>query len=259
MYTQQVQESTEMPPLGKSDARIHTLVVIAITILIIAALGTVAYSRNSIYRNDVTLWASVVKSAPEKRRAHENYGQALSTAGLFKNALEEFKKVIELKDDGSVPPRDLYREIGVVYFRMGQINEAVTFWRMGLREAPDDPTLLNNLSLALLSQGRNDEAEASAKLALAADPSMLQALTVMGQVAMLKKDFDKAAQYFIRAIDRDPSDPSRYWAATVAFKEAKKYDQAYAYAAKYAAMEGNPAARQMAQEYLRLLEIKMRR
>lgn len=244
--------------MKKRDTIIHTALA-GISILVIAAFGTATYFRNSIYQNDVTLWASVAKSASEKRRAHENYGQALSTAGLFKNALEEFKQVIELKDDGSVPPRDLYREIGVVYFRMGQINEAVTFWKIGLREAPNYPALLNNLSVALLSLGQNGEAMAAAELALAADPSMLQALTVMGQVAMLKKDFNTAAQYFIRATDRDPKDPARYWAATVALKEAKKYNQAYAYAAKYAAMESNPVARQMALEYLRLLEIKMRK
>jgi tetratricopeptide (TPR) repeat protein len=252
------EESVETPLMKRGDTSIHTALA-AISILIIAALAVAAYSRNSIYQNDVTLWASVVKSAPEKRRAHENYGQALSTAGLFKNALEEFKKVIELKDDGSVPPRDLYREIGVVYFRLGKMTEAVTFWKMGLREAPGDPALLNNLSMALLSLGRDDEAVAAAELALAVDPSMLQALTVMGQVAMSKKDYDNAAQYFIRAIDRDPFDPARYWDAAMALQEAKKYDQAYEYAAKYSALENNPAAKQMAQEYLRLLKIKMRK
>jgi len=51
-----------------------------------------------------------------KRRPHENYGQALSTAGLLDEALKQFKTVLALPDDGSVPMRDVQREIGWFIF-----------------------------------------------------------------------------------------------------------------------------------------------
>jgi tetratricopeptide (TPR) repeat protein len=252
------QGPNDTPPVKKGDANVR-IAPAAIALLIIAALVVAAYARNKVYHDAITLWASVVKRAPEKRRAHENYGQALSSAGSYKAALQEFKKVMELKDDGTVPARDLYREIGVVYYRLGQSSNAIMFWKIGLREAPGDPTLLNNLAAIYLQLGQNKEAAAVAEMALSADPSMSESSHVMGKVAMENKDYDAAAEYFMRQSKQDPGKPEPYWDAALALEKAKKYDLACEYLSRYLAVETNPRARQLAQQYLELLKIKMRR
>jgi Flp pilus assembly protein TadD len=231
-----------------------SLLVVALFVLLIAALTAATYARNSIYLNHVTLWANVVKSSPNKRRAHENYGQALSSAGYYKEALREFQTVMALPDDGSVPLRDLYREIGVVYFRLERYDDAITAWQTGLRFAPNDPSLLNNLSVVLMQKGRYDEAAAAARTALSVAPSMPQALNTMGQVYLIKKNYEKASQYFLMALEREPDVPQRYWNAALALEQAGKYDLALQYANRYAAMEPDPVLRQRAYGYLEHLK-----
>jgi protein O-mannosyl-transferase len=229
-------------------------VSLVLSLLLIGALAAATYARNSIYRNHVTLWAEVVKMAPHKRRAHENYGQALSSAGFYTEAAKEFETVMALPDDGSVPLRDLYREIGVVDFRMGKFDDAIVAWQTGLRYAPNDPSLLNNLSIVYLQVGRFDEAAAAAQMALAGDPTMPQALNTMGQVYLMKKDYNKAVQYFLKAADREPDVPARYWNAALALEQAKQPDKAYEYASKYVSMETDPVARQRGYGYLEHLK-----
>ncbi len=247
-----------------------SITVMVLSILIIGALTAVAHSRNGIYQSHVTLWASVTKQSPNKRRAHENLGQALSTVGsltpnpveagkLYNAALREFQTVLSLKDDGSVPMRDLYREIGVVYFRMGRFEDAISMWQTGLRHAPNDPSLLNNLSIAYMQTGRFDEAAVTASAALSVDPYMPQALNTMGQVAMAKKEYDKAVQYFLKATEREPDVPARYWNVAIACEQAKKYDMAFQYAKQYQAMENDPVGRQRVFAYLEHLKLVMRR
>jgi Flp pilus assembly protein TadD len=244
------------------------ILAIALFLLIAGALTTAAYARNSIYRNHVTLWADVTERSPNKRRAHENYGQALSTAGsvskteaeakkLYDQALEQFKMVIALKDDGSVPPRDLYREIGVVYFRLQRYDDAIAAWQTGLQRAPNDPSLLNNLSIVLMQRGRFDDAAAAAQTALAVDPNMPQALNTMGQVSLLRKDYDKAIEFFLKAIERQPDLPPRYWNAALALEQAGKLDMALQYANRYVAMETDPVGRQRALGYIEYLKKRM--
>lgn len=247
------------------------LISTALFLLVVGLLAAAAYARNSIYRTHVTLWAEVVESSPNKRRAHENYGQALSTAAsravlssererYLAAALREFKTVMALKDDGSVPLRDLYREVGVVYYRLGQYDDAITAWQQGLQAVPYDPSLLNNLSIVLLQKGRYDEAAASAQAALMAAPSMPQALNTMGQVYLLKKNYEKASQYFIKAIEQEPDVPQRYWNAALALEQAGRYDMAFQYANRYATMVGaDPASRQQAYGYLEHLKKVMGR
>ncbi len=246
------------------------LVIVALSLFIVGALTVASYMRNSIYRTHVTLWRDITQRSPDKRRAHENLGQALSTAGanatnpdeanqLYREALKQFQTVMDLKDDGSVPMRDLYREIGVVYFRMGLFNNAITAWETGLQYAPNDPSLSNNLSIALMQTGRFDEAAAKAETALAMDPHMPQALNTMGQVYMTKQNYSKAAEYFQRALESEPDVPARYWNLAIALSLAKKYDLALQYAKKYVSMEPDPAGRKRGADFVGYLQTVTKR
>jgi tetratricopeptide (TPR) repeat protein len=223
-----------------------SVATLMLSCVIICALAVTAHQRNSIYHDFITLWGNITKTSPNKRRAHENYGQALSTVGRLEEALREFNTVLALKDDGSVPMRDLYREIGVVYFRMNRMDDAISAWQTGLRYTPNDASLLNNLSIALLQTGRYAEAAQLAQTALAADPTMPQALNTMGQVMMLKKDYEKATRFFLKAIEVQPDVPARYWNAALALEQAGKYDMALQYTRMYANMEQDGPARQRA-------------
>src|SRR5512135_211907 len=66
-------QSVSAPALEKRDGSL--VVAMTLFLLIIGALAAAAYARNSIYRSHVTLWENVTTRSPNKRRAHENYGQ----------------------------------------------------------------------------------------------------------------------------------------------------------------------------------------
>lgn len=233
------------------------LLATALSLLILCGLVYASNKRNGIYQSPVTLWADMVKTSPNKRRAHENYGQALSTVGYYKDALREFNTVLALPDDGSVPMRDLYREIGVVQFRIEQFDDAIVSWQKGLRYAPNDASLLNNLSIAFLRKGRFDEAVTSARIAVASNPMMPQPLNTLGEAYLAKKDFAKAAECFVKSIELAPDDPGRYWNAAIAFEKAGNFEGAYQYINRFMAIERDARYRQSAMEFLNYVN-KMR-
>ncbi len=212
-----------------------------------------AYERNSVFKTTVTLWADASSKSANKRRTHENYGQALSTAGIYNEALRQFQTVLALKDDRSVPPRDLYREIGVVYFRMGLIDDAITAWQTGLGFAPYDPSILNNLSVAYIKKGRFDDAETTVRQALTVAPYMPHLLNTLGEILMVKGRYEDALRSFLAAIERSPDDPSRYWNAALAFEKTGRYDMAYEYANRFAARARDLESRQRATMYMNRL------
>lgn len=221
---------------------------------IVISLTIASNQRNIVFKTPVSLWADASSKSVNKRRTHENYGQALSTAGMYNEALREFKTVLALKDDGSVPMRDLYRETGVVYFRIGLIDDSITAWQTGLRYAPLDPSLLNNLSVAFLRQSRFDEAENSIRQALAGAPYMPQALNSLGEILMIKGNYEEALKYFLKAIEVSPDAASRYWNAALAFEKTGKYDMAFDYVNRYVAMETNPEMKQRGVMYTKRLQ-----
>lgn len=221
---------------------------ISLTLLIIMTCSLVpaTWARNGIYQTTLKVWESMAKGSPNKRRPHQNYGQALSTAGFYREALREFDAVLALEDDGSVPLRDLYREIGVVRFRLGLYDEAIVAWQKGLQHAPYDPGLLNNLSIALMKQRRLDEALTFAQTAARMNPSMPEPLNTLGELYLTKGEPRKAAEQFMRFLQLRPEDSRGYWNAALALREAGDYPAALQYARQFLAREADPNSRRAA-------------
>jgi superkiller protein 3 len=222
------------------------MISLMLLITMTCSLVPVTLARNGIYQTTLKVWESMAKGSPNKRRPHQNYGQALSTAGFYTEALREFDAVLALEDDGSVPLRDLYREIGVVQFRLGLFDEAIIAWQKGLQYAPYDPGLLNNLSIALMKQKRFDEALTFAQTAARVNPSMPEPFNTLGELYMAKGEPRMAAEQFKRFLQLRPEDNRGYWNITLALRQAGDYPGALQYAQQYLAREQNPYYRKTA-------------
>jgi len=242
--------TTVMPQKPIQQEKAPGMISLLLIGVLLFSLVTASRTRNMVYQSTMFLWKNITETSPKKRRAHENYGQALSTAGLLQEALAQFNAVLALEDDGSVPMRDLYREIGVVHFRLGSLDAAVEAWKKGLHYAPNDPGILNNLAVAYKNQQRYDEAVASAEAALKIDQRMPQLQNTLGEVFMLKNEYDKAAKYFLAAIQTDPDSPTYYFNAAKALALTGKFDLAYQYMNLSAARMADPQQRQTAQSFM---------
>jgi tetratricopeptide (TPR) repeat protein len=234
------------------------MVATAILVMMVASLAVTTLVRNRIYENSVKVWESMVRSSPTKRRPHQNFGQALSTAGHLQEALREFKTVLSLDDDGSVPLRDTYREIGVVYFRLGLLDEAITAWKNGLRYAPGDAGLMNNLAIALMRQSKIDEAISYAEAAARGNEYMAEPMNTLGELYLKKGDPQKAVQYFRRYLYLRPEDPRGYWNAALALKDAGDLRGSLEYATRFLAQEPDPNFRQAAVQLVEFLNSRLK-
>jgi tetratricopeptide (TPR) repeat protein len=246
-----------MAKASKQRAELSALTIIA-SLLLVAYLAWFAAetaARNRIYHDPISLWHSAVTSSPNKKRTHENYGQALSTAGKLEDALKQLKTVLALPDeDQSVPFRDVYRELGVVYFRLGLIDESITAWKKGLVYAPMDAGLLNNISIALLRQRRFDEALSHALEAVRSNPYMPEPLNTAGEVYLSMGQAGKAAEHFMKYVQFRPEDSRGYWNAALALERAGDYERSIQYVSMFLSMERDPRYVQSAQSLLQSLK-----
>ena len=241
-------------------ARIAPTPVIPLIILLLAValLIPCTLMRNRVYRDTISVWKSIVQSSPQKRRPHENYGQALSTAGNYSEALQQFKAVLDLPDDGSVPMRDTYREIGVVYFRLGLFDESINAWKKGLEYAPFDSGLMNNLAIALMKLRRIDEAASYAETAVRHNENMAEPANTLGEIYLAKGEPKKAAFYFQRYVLLRPEDSRGYWNTALALKDAGDYRGSHEYVSQFLAREPDPRYRKAALDLVSFLNAKLK-
>jgi len=71
-------------------------------VLALAALGTLTFARNQVYRTNERYWADVLSKAPSAR-AYVNYGLELSRKGQTAKAEECFRRSLEIAPDWFIP------------------------------------------------------------------------------------------------------------------------------------------------------------
>lgn len=72
-------------------------------------LGVATVGRNRIYRDEVTFWADAAHKSPEKARPHANLGYALMKAGELDRAISEFRIALALEPDNIAASENLRR------------------------------------------------------------------------------------------------------------------------------------------------------
>jgi len=62
-------------------------------------LSTFTYQRNTLYRDQLSLWTDTVAKSPHKARPHNNLGHAFALLGEWDRAIDEFRIAAQLDSD----------------------------------------------------------------------------------------------------------------------------------------------------------------
>lgn len=98
--------------------------------------------------------------------------------------------------------------LGVVYNDMGQAQDSIAVMQGLLKENPDDATVLNFIGYTYVEQGvQLDDAEKLLERALEIKPDSGYILDSMGWLFYVRKDYNKALEYLLKASEKIDDDP----------------------------------------------------
>jgi protein O-mannosyl-transferase len=127
---------------------------ITVAVIMVMLLGYATYTRNTTWKDAVTLWSDVVKKNPVSHRGYNNLGMALTDNRRFKEAIDNFRLALKIKPDYA----ETYNNLGNTFMRQGFTDKAINVYSHALTINRSYKKTYNNLGLALASQGRFDEA-----------------------------------------------------------------------------------------------------
>jgi len=223
------------------------------SVLLVLLLAAATVTRNSVFRDNVSLWADATDKSPGKQRTHHNYGCALAEAEQHAAALREFRKTLAMKPDGSVLLGYLLIEMGISYYKLEEYDQAISIWQEALRLRPDSAELLNNLAMGFLKKKRNADARTYAERALKIDPSMADALSTLGQIHLAMGNSEAAIHWSLLALEKQPAVVSLYWDAIEVLEKTGCYALAGEYARRVALLEQDAPSRQRAHNYMKYI------
>ena len=137
-----------------------------LSIILLLSLGT--YERNALWSDGIRLLEDGVRKSPNKFRPHYNLGVAFQQAGRYKEAVESYKRAIQLKGGPNKirtestyfksVDAEFYNNLGVVYRKLEQYPDAIQSYLQAIRMKPDYPDPYNNLGLAYYATDKLQEA-----------------------------------------------------------------------------------------------------
>lgn len=165
----------------------------------IIPLSLATRNRNLVWSNSELFWHDIVKKAPNKARANNNYAVALCESGKFHEAIVYLKKAIELDRLYCDPLSNL----AVAYSMIGQPEKGIEALKGAIEILPEYPEAHNNLGVLLLGCGKLDEAEASLTKAIELRPHYGKAYLNLGRIYAKKGEDEKSWSLFKKATETD--------------------------------------------------------
>ena len=168
---------------------------------IICLLAQVSMSQ-SYYEDAIPLLESGLQLAPQRSDLHAALGQSYFMAGKVDQAINEFRKLIELEHSARS-----YAFLGIAYRQLGRFDEAKRSLQQGLKLDPHNATCIFNLGLIAEQQGDSAAAGSMFEQVLLANPGFPDALLELATLRIQAKRLPEAEQLLRKYVrlSRNPS------------------------------------------------------
>ena len=195
------------------------------------------------YRRAIEAGKRAIQKYPNSAYAHYCLGESYRMVGEFKLALEHLKKAESLTSNkGDL--MYIYNQIGLTYFAMGYLDDALFYFSRSLSMARDlgnriiQASALNNIAMIYDKKGELDKALGFYEESLRLQIGEKEKAATYNNIAVIydkKGDYQKAVEYFQKAIEIDERYGDYHEASIVklnlgnTYRKMKDYEKAEKY------------------------------
>jgi tetratricopeptide (TPR) repeat protein len=218
--------------VGKPDKYFYMVIG---TIMLLYSVKTI--SRNTNWKNNITLYTHDVELNPNSAKTHYYLGNELikRIAEEEKDSIRKIeilkKGILEIKKSVAIFPTysDGYTQIGVGFYKMNNMDSAAVYFNKGLEYNPTNSVALSNLGAYYFNKGKYAEAIEIYKQTLALNPRFIDAMVNMGSCYGASGQFNDAIIWFTKAYQLDPNNKKAISFLAVTYQNLKQPEKAAYY------------------------------
>lgn len=186
---------------------------------------------------------------PNDARVYKNMGIVYERKKDYQNAIANYEKALTL----DTKDNDTKKSLASCYHYQKDYTNAIKYYDELLASNPDDIDVLTNKALALHASEKYEDAIAlyneilETKSSELVQNNLTDALIALGQQELIKQNYSKATDTFIKAISRGTKDSGAYFGLARAYRACNVNDKATEYYEKAIAM--NPEKVEYSNEF----------
>lgn len=176
------------------------------------ALGWFLY-QNGRYTEAAEQYKTVVSIDAANMQGWANLGTSLMFSGNFSDAAPAFMRSIRLE-----PSRYAYTSLGLLYYYLGEVDEAAVALQEAVKMAPNDHRAWTNLGDALSFSEQSESAIAAFRTAeelaenqLSVNPGLSETLIDLAWIKVMVGKTEEGREAIARAQEMTPGDPQVYF------------------------------------------------
>ena len=214
-------------------AKIATATIVT---LLVGAMGTYAFGRAEVYRNEETLWPDNLSKNPDAWQAHIMMAQRRFKQERYAEAAYHAGRAAELKPELA----DIHNQLGLAYCRLERFEEGIAEYRKALQLKEAKPATAKNAAVAKI------RANLANALAITANHLSESAPTIPEEAM---RRYDEAVRQYQEALELDPQQPAIHRNLGMLLAQLGRYDEAIPHLRATLQMVPNePAARETLNE-----------
>ena len=184
----------------------YKYIAIAIFIIIIGSNSYLAYERNKVWKDDLTLWSDNVEKTPNLPRPLLTRGFVYGNLGQYDKAIADFSRVIEIDPKS----KEAYYDRGIAYATIGQVNKSIADYSRLIEIDPSYAKAYSNRGADYFNLGQLDKAIADYTVAIAIDPNYPDAYYNRGLAYGKLGKWENAIADYTMLLEIDPNNSNAY-------------------------------------------------
>ncbi len=174
--------------------------------MVIACNSILTYQRNTVWKDEFTLWNDTVQKSPNKARPYNNRGSVYSEEDDLVQAMLDCSKAITLNPNYA----EAYYNRGLIYDKQGNFTQALSDYNKAIELNPSYPEAYNNRGVTYANQDNITQSISDYSKAIGLNPNYAEAYNNRGIIYAKKNDFAQAISDFNKAIELNPDSVEIY-------------------------------------------------
>lgn len=191
---------------------------------IIFSFSFLAYQRNMVWKDHLSLWSDNVAKAPGIVRPWYNLGFAYKELGKWEKAEEMYNRALRLSPEYT----DALSERAIALEKLGRREEAVEVFSKLIAQRPEYPNVFLNRGVTLATLNRHEEAIRDFDESLRRDTSKLAAYLNRGISHAALDQSDEAISDYNEVLKLNPRNATALFKLGNVHYKRKEWEQAIA-------------------------------